>query len=132
MSCEELAKEIVRARNEATKRYQDMREDKNYLYPDNIGPDGTTWQSHIDKYNETQGRLRKLLDQFKKGPCNANMITADAWKWATRPAPARPAMKIQPSAIRDAAVVTTVIAAAKIVAQIIVTIVSGGTYSPAF
>ncbi len=102
MSCEEIAKEIIRARDEAAKRYYEMREDKNNLYPDNVGPDGTTWQSHIDKYEETQARLRKLLEQFKKGPCNPNMIPADAWKWATRPAPTQPASKFDWEALKQA------------------------------
>ncbi len=102
MDCEELLDAINEARNELTKRYQDMREDKNNLYPDNVGPDGTTWKGHKDQYDGWQRRLRKLLDQFLKGPCDPNMIPYDAWKSATTNAPSQPAPKFDIQSISDA------------------------------
>ncbi len=54
-----------------------------------------SWEGHQKQFMDKQKRLRDLLNQFNKNNCgnSGHKLPSDAWKWATTPAPSKPAPK---------------------------------------
>jgi RHS repeat-associated protein len=81
--CEELQKDIQRARDELVKRYDNIRRN-----PWNLplyGPKNTV-ESHQREFLKKQKWLRKLLNQWNSEGCPSGLPT-DGWQWATEPMP---------------------------------------------
>lgn len=53
------------------------------------GPGTPSWSTHDEAIRNQQNGLRDRLDDFNRNHCGTRVpLPADAWRWATRPAPA--------------------------------------------
>ena len=87
--CRRQNAEIIRVRNELKRRYDEMRIDKMKLFViKRLGP--MSWQGHINQFRSKQAYLRNLLLSL---PPNCPP-PPDAWEWATKDPPRRPAPRL--------------------------------------
>ena len=84
-SCEDLASEIKKLRDELAKRTDELVRDPRGLPAK--GPFSIA--GHISQMVGKQTRLRKLLNEFNSRNCGCP-IPVDAWKYATTDAPDAP------------------------------------------
>ena len=86
--CTKKNAEISAVRNELKQRYDEMRRDERDLF--NTRPTGTmSWQGHIMQFRSKQAQLRSLLSSL---PPNCPP-PPDAWEWASKDPPSKPAPK---------------------------------------
>ena len=78
MSCEKLEKDISNLISDLSECYQELVENNLDLPPTGEFSVG----NHIQKFEGTQSRLRKALNERVNGNCGT--VQENAWKWATR------------------------------------------------
>jgi erythromycin esterase-like protein len=88
--CRQLAAAIKARRDELAQRYAEMRADRFGLYgAGRAGRPGIgSWHGHVEQFQGKQANLRRLLREAEQAGCGPQ---GDAWQWATREPPARPA-----------------------------------------
>jgi hypothetical protein len=115
--CTRLAREIDELVNRDKRQFNDSgRHGLEHRFREQIegenGPPGSgvgdpdVWETHDRAIKEQQRGLRDRLNDYNKNNCGDKVpMPADAWKWATRPAP-KPSEWTGPAADQSAKMVS--------------------------